>query len=239
MNTVFLFRDEPYLKSTVATLLAHTENGGLIFDKTVFYPTGGGQPGDIGELLFADGTSFAINNTVWADKQMSAVSHLVATEDAPLRVGDEVELRLNWDIRYKRMRVHTALHLLSVILPYPVTGGSIGDGEGRLDFDIPEAMLDKESLSQELQQMVAKQAAVSTRWITDEQLDAEPELVKTLSVQPPRGSGEIRLVCIEDLDLQPCGGMHVANTGEIGNARIKKIEKKGKQNRRVRVVLDS
>lgn len=151
MKTAFLFREEPYLASTQATLLAHAEDGGLVFDKPVFYPTGGSQPGDIGELLRADGPSIAINNTVLVDRQVSAVPHHVDLEGAPLHVGEQIELPLNWDVRFKRMRIHTALHLLSVILPFPVTGGSIGDGEGRLDFDIPEDVLDKESLSRELQ----------------------------------------------------------------------------------------
>jgi misacylated tRNA(Ala) deacylase len=148
-----------------------------------------------------------------------------------------VKVELQWPIRYARMRIHTALHLLSVALPYPVTGGSIGDGEGRLDFDIPDAGLEKEAITARLAEMVAKDAAVRERWITDEELDANPGLVKTMAVKPPRGSGRVRLVEIEGLDLQPCGGTHVRRTGEIGPVSVTQIEKKGKQNRRVRIAL--
>jgi len=239
MQTVLQFRDEPYLKSTDATVLDVTPDGQVVLDQTIFYPTGGGQPGDQGQMQLADGRVVEITTTQWRGTDMQQIVHQLAEIGATPKIGESVGLTLDWLTRYNRMRIHTALHLLSVILPYPVTGGSIGDGEGRLDFDIPEAILDKDELTQKLQAMVDRRADVSTQWITDEQLDAEPELVKTLSVQPPRGSGRIRLVNIEGLDLQPCGGTHVANIGEIGQVRIKKIEKKGKQNRRVRIVLDS
>ena len=151
--------------------------------------------------------------------------------------GEKITAAIHWPTRFERMRVHTALHLLSVALPYPVTGGSIGDGEGRLDFDIPDAGLDKDELTAELMAMVGRDAKVKERWITDAELDANPGLVKTMSVQPPRGSGRIRLVEIEGLDLQPCGGTHVRSTGEIGRVAVTQIEKKGKQNRRVRIAL--
>ncbi len=239
MNTTLLFRDDAYLQSTEAVVTAITDDGHLILDQSVFYPTGGGQPGDRGQLQLANGESIEITNTQWLDASMQQIAHIPAEGSKLPQHGDKVQLLLDWETRFKRMRIHTALHLLSVILPYPVTGGSIGDGEGRLDFDIPEAVLDKEALTLKLQAMVDSGAAVSTQWITDAQLDAEPELVKTLSVQPPRGSGKIRLVKIEGLDLQPCGGTHVANSAEIAQVRIKKIEKKGKQNRRVRIALDS
>ena len=153
-------------------------------------------------------------------------------------------MQIDWDVRYRRMRVHTALHLLSVALPFPVTGGSIGECltdnkvDGRLDFDIAEVNFTKESLTEQLQQMIANPAAVTSQWITDEELDAQPELVKTMSVQPPRGAGKVRLVNIDGLDLQPYGGTHLANIAEIGPIRVSKIENKGKINRRVRIALD-
>ncbi|MGB0866532.1 MAG: alanyl-tRNA editing protein [Granulosicoccaceae bacterium] len=237
MHTALLFRDEPYLQSCDATVIDITEEGHVVLNQSIFYPTGGGQPGDQGHLSLPDGTTIAIATTQWRDKSMEQIAHVLAENSSIPAIGDAVQLTLDWDTRFKRMRVHTALHLLSVILPYPVTGGSIGEGEGRLDFDIPEAILDKATLTEQLQATVDTGAAVSTQWISDEQLDAEPELVKTLSVQPPRGSGKIRLVKIDGLDLQPCGGTHVANISEIGQVRIKKIEKKGKQNRRVRIAL--
>ena len=238
MHTALLFRDDAYLKESQATVAAISEEGHVVVDQSVFYPTGGGQPGDSGRLVCADGTELVINTAQWLDANMQQITLVCAPDTKLPNVGDTVQLILDWEARYKRMRVHTALHLLSVILPYPVTGGSIGTGDGRLDFNIPEAILDKEELTQKLQTMLESNAVVSTQWITDEELDAEPELVKTMSVQPPRGSGKIRLVKIEGLDLQPCGGTHVLNIGEVGKVRIKKIEKKGKLNRRVRIVLD-
>jgi misacylated tRNA(Ala) deacylase len=166
------------------------------------------------------------------------VAHLVGSEAASrLSEGETIALQLDWSRRFKRMRVHTALHLLSVVLPYPVTGGSIGDGDGRLDFDIQDAGLDKAAITDQLNALVARDAPVTERWITDEELDANPGLVKTMSVKPPRGSGRVRLVEIEGIDLQPCGGTHVRRTGEIGSVVITDIEKKGKQNRRVRLSL--
>ena len=239
MHTALLFRDDAYLQSTEATVVDISDDGHVVLDQSIFYPTGGGQPGDQGQMALADGSTIEISTTQWSDAEMQQIAHVPVADSTLPQVGEKVQLTLDWETRYKRMRIHTALHLLSVILPYPVTGGSIGNGDGRLDFDLPEAILDKEDLTQKLQAMVDTQAAVSTQWITDEQLDAEPELVKTMSVQPPRGSGKIRLVKIDGLDLQPCGGTHTANIGEIGQVRIKKIEKKGKQNRRVRIVLDS
>ena len=162
---------------------------------------------------------------------------MLADKDWHVEPGERVTAALDWERRHKRMRVHTALHLLSVVLPYPVTGGAIGDGDGRLDFDIPEAGLDKAELTEKLAALVARDAPVRERWITDEELDANPALVKTMAVKPPRGTGRVRLVEIEGIDLQPCGGTHVRQTGEIGPVAVTDIEKKGKQNRRVRITL--
>ena len=231
-----LFRDDAYLRAAPATVVAVTPEGGIVLDRTVFYAQGGGQPGDVGRLVGPDGRMVQVANTVYGPDRTSIV-HVPAPDQAPLQVGEQVTAELDWDRRFPRMRVHTALHLLSVVLPYPVTGGSIGDGDGRLDFDIQEAGLDKAELTEKLQALVDRDAPVSFRWITDEELDANPGLVKTMSVKPPRGSGRVRLVEIDGIDLQPCGGTHVGRTGEIGQVVVSDIEKKGKQNRRVRIRL--
>ena len=235
--TTLLFRDDAYANSCSATVLGVTPEGGVILDRTVFYAQGGGQPGDVGALLRANGERIEVANAVYGPDRTQVV-HLVGLENAArLAAGEMVEPQLDWERRFKRMRVHTALHVLSVVLPYPVTGGSIGDGDGRLDFDIPDAGLDKAELNEKLNALIARNAPVTERWITDEELDANPGLVKTMSVKPPRGSGRVRLVEIEGIDVQPCGGTHVRRTGEIGRVTITDIEKKGKQNRRVRISL--
>jgi misacylated tRNA(Ala) deacylase len=234
--TQLLFRDDPYARECQAAVLAVTPEGGVVLDRTVFYAQGGGQPGDVGTLTRADGAAAPVTNTVYGPDRATIV-HLPGAADWHVSPGDEVTASLDWERRYKRMRIHTALHLLSVVLPYPVTGGAIGDGDGRLDFDIPEAGLDKAELTEKLNALVARDVPVRERWITDEELDANPSLVKTMSVTPPRGSGRVRLIEIEGIDLQPCGGTHVRRTGEIGRVAVTDIEKKGKQNRRVRIAL--
>ena len=235
--TTLLFRDDAYATSCEARVLGTTPEGGVVLDCTVFYAQGGGQPGDVGTLVKADGDRIEVTNTVYAADR-SQVAHLVGPEAVSrFEEGETVTLQLDWPRRLKRMRVHTALHLLSVVLPYPVTGGSIGDGDGRLDFDIPDAGLDKAEITEKLNALIGRDAPVTERWITDEELDANPGLVKTMSVKPPRGSGRVRLVEIEGIDLQPCGGTHVRRTGEIGTVVVTDIEKKGKQNRRVRMSL--
>jgi misacylated tRNA(Ala) deacylase len=213
-----------------------TPEGGVILDGTIFYVQGGGQPGDVGIIAGPDGTAHQVLNTVYAPNRTQIV-HQVGPDATRLRPGDRVRLALDWDRRHPRMRIHTALHLLSVVLPYPVTGGSIGEGDGRLDFDIPDAGLDKAEIAEKLNALIAQDAPVTDRWITDEELDANPGLVKTMSVKPPRGSGRVRLVEIAGIDLQPCGGTHVRSTAEIGAVVVTDIEKKGKQNRRVRIAL--
>jgi misacylated tRNA(Ala) deacylase len=230
-----LFRADSYLREHEGIVVS-AEPRGIVLDATNFYAQGGGQSGDQGELVLGDRSSIAIVNTVYdADKR--TILH-VPTEGARLpAVGEKAKARLNWELRFARMRAHTALHLLTAVLPYPVTGGSVGDGEGRLDFDSGDAVLDKGEVCEKLNALIATNAAVGTRWITDEELAANPGLVKTMSVKPPTGSGRVRLVEIEGIDLQPCGGTHVARTGEIGRAEVTQIEKKGKINRRVRIVL--
>lgn len=234
--TTLLFRDNPYLRDTEAVVRGLTAEGGIVLDRTVFYAAGGGQPGDAGTIRW-DGGAAAIATAVYGDDR--AVVHVPAEAGAALPpVGSTVTAVLDWERRYRHMRVHTALHLLSVALPYPVTGGQIGDGEGRLDFDIPDSP-DKAEIEAALAAMVAADHAVSTEWITDAELEANPGLVKTMSVKPPMGSGTVRLVRIGDIDLQPCGGTHVASTAEIGRIAVAKIEKKGRINRRVRIALDA
>ena len=233
--TQALFREDAYQAETEATVLL-CEPRGIALDRTVFYPQGGGQSGDQGTLVLDDGTALRIVNTIY-DSDRATILHVPA-EGAPLpRLAMRVIARIDWDLRYKRMRAHTALHLLSVVAPYPVTGGSVGDAEGRLDFDSGEAALDKADIERRLNELIALNAAVSHRWIADAELEANPSLIKTMSVKPPMGTGRVRLIAIEGLDLQPCGGTHVARTGEIGHASVTGIEKKGKVNRRVRIAL--
>ena len=236
MPTELLFRDDAYLKSTAARVLDINERNGIILDRTVFYATGGGQPGDVGVFMSANGTNTKIATTVYGEDK-SQIIHVPAEGETLPEIGSEVTATLDWDIRYKRMRIHTALHVLTTVLPYPVTGGAIGDGEGRLDFDIPDAGQDKDEITAELMRRISQNADVTYRWITDEELEANPSLVKTMSVKPPMGTGRVRLVEIAGLDLQPCGGTHVNNTSEIGSVVITAIEKKGKINRRVRIAL--
>jgi misacylated tRNA(Ala) deacylase len=237
MPTELLFREDAYLTETPATVISVNDRGGIVLDRTVLYATGGGQPGDSGNLRLGDGSMSAIGTAIYDPEDKSNILH-VALEGQPLpKAGDSVTVVLDWEKRLKRMRIHTALHLLSVVLSYPVTGGSIGDGDGRLDFDIPEGGLDKAEINEKLNALIARNADVTESWITDAELDANPGLVKTMSVKPPRGSGRVRLVAIGDIDLQPCGGTHVRNTREIGLVAVTDIEKKGKQNRRVRIAL--
>jgi misacylated tRNA(Ala) deacylase len=235
-ETALLFRDDAYARDCEATVIEATPDGGIVLDRTVFYAQGGGQPGDVGMVRAANGTEVPVANTVYGPDR-TRILHQVGGATGLFSPGDRVELRLDWERRYRRMRIHTALHLLSVVLPYPVTGGAIGEGDGRLDFDIPDAGLDKAEVTARLNELVARDAPVTERWITDAELDANPSLVKTMSVKPPRGSGRVRLVEIEGIDLQPCGGTHVRRTGEIGSVAVTDIEKKGKQNRRVRIAL--
>ncbi|MBV2361172.1 alanyl-tRNA editing protein [Thalassococcus sp. CAU 1522] len=234
-----LFRQDAYLRDAPAEVVRLTDEGGIVVDQVLFYPKGGGQPGDSGWIDFG-GRSLSIATAV-RDADGAAV--LVPAEPSALPPpGTALVQRLDWERRHKHMRVHTALHLLSVVIPLPVTGGQIGAGTGRLDFAMPEPPADRDALERALNDLVDRDLAVTEDWITEAELDANPDLVKTLSVQPPRGAGHIRLVRIGlgggQVDLQPCGGTHVARTSEIGRIRLGKIENKGKQNRRVNIVLD-
>src|SRR5213080_1420789 len=238
MATDCLFREDSYLRECSATVLGVTEAGGLILDRTVFYAASGGQPADRGVLVTAAGDAVPIASASYTDAEKTQVAHLpAATTGLPFNIGATVHAAIDWDLRYARMRMHTALHLLSAVLPYPVTGGAVGDTDGRLDFDIPEAGLDKEEITRKLAQMIAAGAEVRSRWISDTELEAAPGLVKTMSVKPPIGTGRVRLIEIAGYDLQPCGGTHIRNTNEIGEVRVTQIEKKGRLNRRVRIAF--
>ena len=232
-----LFREAPYRRELEARVVAARPEG-VVLDATIFYARGGGQSGDRGHFRRADGSALEIVDTIY-DADRRTILHVPA-EGAPLpAAGETLNVELDWELRYRRMRAHTALHLLSVVLPYPVTGGSVGDGDGRLDFDAGDTPLDKADIERRLNELIATDAEVRTNWISDEELAANPGLVKTMSVKPPTGTGRVRLVEIVGLDLQPCGGTHVARTGEIGRAEVTGIEKKGRINRRVRIALQA
>jgi misacylated tRNA(Ala) deacylase len=231
--TELLFRADPYLAETRATVVSINDRNGIVLDRTVFYATGGGQPGDSGALRREAG-ELAIATAVYGDDK-SEVVHVPADGAALPEPGEALTAAIDWERRHRHMRIHTGLHLLSVVLPYPVTGGQIGAGEGRLDFDIDGEVPPKEALEERLNALVAANYPVSEEWITDEELAANPGLVKTMKVKPPMGSGRVRLVRIGSIDLQPCGGTHVRSTAEIGRLAIGRIESKGRANRRVRI----
>jgi misacylated tRNA(Ala) deacylase len=236
MPTECVFRDDSYLKECEARVVAVGDRG-IVLDRTIFYATSGGQPNDTGRIVTAAGATVPIANVVFLDQGKTEIAHLPAPGSPTVNPGDTVTAAIDWNRRYARMRMHTALHLLSAVLPFAVTGGSVGDCESRLDFDIPDAGLDKDEITAKVAAMIATDAAVTSRWISDDDLAANPGLVKTMSVKPPIGTGRVRLIEIAGLDLQPCGGTHVRHTGEIGAVRVTQIEKKGKQNRRVRIVF--
>jgi misacylated tRNA(Ala) deacylase len=232
-----LFRDDAYLERCEAVVTA-VSDAGIELDRTVFYPTGGGQPGDAGELLF-DGGACPIATA--AKGEDGAVRHIPAEGAAAPAVGARVTAVIDGATRARHRRVHTALHLLSVVIPLPVNGGQIGADKGRLDFDMPEPPEDRQALEERLNALIAEDHPVSAEWISDAELHANPGLVKTMSVKPPTGQGRVRLIRIgapeATVDLQPCGGTHVRSTAEIGRVTLGKIEKKGRQNRRVTVLL--
>ena len=236
-----LYRDDAYLKSNSATILAVTERGGIVLDRTVFYASAGGQPGDVGALDIPGFGPVAIATAVY-DADKSTIVHVPAAPLATMpAVGTTVTASLDWANRHRLMRMHTGLHLLCSLVKFPVTGGQIGAEEGRLDFDITDAdAIDKDRLSAELNALIAGNHTITEQWITDAELEANPNLVRTMSVKPPMGSGRVRLVLIGEggaVDRQPCGGTHVGNTSEIGQLAVTKIEKKGKLNRRIRVAF--
>ncbi|WP_298975541.1 alanyl-tRNA editing protein [uncultured Roseobacter sp.] len=237
--TQMLFREDAYAQEAAASVVGHTEEGGIVLDRTVFYPAGGGQPGDSGILTWQD---HALTVATTVKGPADTIVLVPADAEVLPAIGQEIAQRLDWDRRHRHMRVHTALHLLSVAIPFGVTGGAISAQHGRLDFNMADPLDDKDAVEKTLNDMVATDARVCESWITEAELDAQPDLVKTMSVQPPRGAGRIRLIRIGDeatpLDLQPCGGTHVARLGEIGAVRLGKTEKKGRMNRRVYLHLD-
>src|ERR1700730_12883360 len=226
-----LFRDDGYLRSCSARVI-EADARGIRLDRTVFYPMGGGQPGDTGVLRLSAGQAITIVDTVKGGTG-DEVIHLPAPGAAFPEPGEELVGEIDWERRYRLMRMHTCLHLLCSIVPGAVTGGQVSDGRGRLDFDVPGSSLDKETLSGRLNALIAEAHPVGPRWITDAELATQPELVRTMSVKPPSGMGRVRLIDIAGIDLQPCGGTHIRSTSEIGPVAVTKIENKGKQNRRV------
>jgi misacylated tRNA(Ala) deacylase len=233
MMTEELFREDAYLRQCAARVMA-TDVGWVALDRTVFYAQGGGQPGDSGVLRLPDKRSLAVTGTRRGDT--GAILHLADVAEG-LEPGTEVEAAIDWERRYRLMRMHSCLHLLCRAVDAPVTGGQVDDGRGRLDFDLPEAVLDRVQLTTRLAAWIAEDRPIRASWIDEGELDGRPELVRTMSVKPPRGQGRVRLVEIEGLDLQACGGTHVGSTAEIGRVEVTRIEKKGRLNRRVVVQL--
>lgn len=233
-----LFRQDSYIKeceATVVRLETRDDRLGIVLDRTVFYPMGGGQPGDTGTLSWSGGEAEVLDTRYGDGRE---ILHIIAADAQTPAAGAKVIASLDWQRRYRHMRMHTALHLLGAVLHYGVTGGNIAGDRSRLDFDMEETV-DRESVDAALKGLVAGNHPISCRWITDEELAAQPELVRTMSVQPPKGAGKVRLLEIEDVDLQPCGGTHLHATGEVGDIRVGKVEKKGKRNRRVYIELDA
>lgn len=227
-----LFREDSYLRTCEARVVK-VDDAGVVLDRTVCYPLGGGQPGDTGTLSWDGGSARIVDTRYGADGD---IRHVIPEEEAP-PPGAGVRVELDWERRHRHMRMHTAMHLLGAVLPYGVTGGNISADKGRLDFDMEDAV-DKDAVEAALAALVAGDHPVSCRWISEAELDAQPELVRTMSVQPPRGKGRVRLLDISGVDLQPCGGTHVRSTAEVGRVRVGKVEKKGRQNRRVNLHLD-
>jgi misacylated tRNA(Ala) deacylase len=240
-QTETLFREDAYLREVDATVLAVNDRGGIIVDRTVFYATSGGQPGDTGHLLRQDGTRIDIAATVTGETK-DEIIHLPAADQPLPVVGETLRLAIEWQRRHRLMRMHTACHLLSVVCPFPITGASVAEDDSRVDFDIPDPSYTKELVTERMMELVRANHPLFIKWITEEELAANPGLVKSKNVRPPSGTGRIRLVCIGDnaaIDSQPCGGTHVRTTGEVGDIHIGKIEKKGRENRRFRIRFGS
>ncbi len=230
------YYDDSYLRHLSANVTA-VDGEWVELDQTIFYPLGGGQPGDTGTFVAPGRKTFRVVDTRKGDSA-EHIKHQLETADHGLAPGDTVETEIDWERRFSHMRMHTSMHLLGSLIPVPVTGGSVGAEKSRLDFDLGEHQIDKEDLTTRMNQLVAEAHPVVFGTITEAELDERPELVRTMSVQPPRGAGDIRTVRVEDVDYQPCGGTHVNNTSEIGAVRISKIENKGRRNRRVHIVFD-
>ena len=237
MSVKILFRDDAYLSVAAAGVVAINDRGGIMLDRTNFYATSGGQPGDTGFFERKDGSRIAIAATVTGETR-DEIIHVPATGEAAPEIGEELVLRIDWDRRYRLMRMHTACHLLTVVCPYPITGAAVGENESRVDFDLPDAGVTREDASARLMQLVEAGHPVFARRIAERELAVNPGIVKSKNVRPPSGAGTVRLVCIGDdgsVDSQPCGGTHVSATDEVGEIHIGKIEKKGRENRRFRI----
>ena len=235
--TEAIFREDAYAREAEARVVAINDRGGIILDRTIFYATSGGQPGDTGSLTLPGGVRVAIAATITGETKEEII-HVPGPEQALPKVGDSVSLAIDWERRLRLMRMHTACHLLSVVCPFPITGAAVSEDDSRVDLDIPETGYGKEDVTARIMDLVRGDHPVFTRWITEEQLAANPNLVKSKNVRPPTGTGRIRLVCIGEnsaIDSQPCGGTHVARTSEVGEIHIGKIEKKGRENRRFRL----
>lgn len=234
--TEFVFRDDSYARTLPVTVTAVTPDGGIVLDRTIFYATSGGQPGDTGYLERAGGERIAITGTIHPDGDKTVIVHVPAADTARPEVGEALTAVIDWERRHKLMRIHTALHLITVVMPYPITGASVGEDKGRVDFNLPEVP-DSADIEAKLNALIEAAHPVSAEWISDAELEANPGLIKSMNVKPPMGQGRVRLVRIGDIDLQPCGGTHVANTSEIGRLKLGKIERKGAINRRVTVLF--
>ncbi|TIQ35477.1 MAG: alanyl-tRNA editing protein [Mesorhizobium sp.] len=236
-RTEALFRDDAYLRTADAQVVAINDRGGILLDRTIFYATSGGQPGDTGMFERADGSRIAIAATITGETK-DEIIHVPAPEQALPAVGERLKLAIDWERRHLLMRMHSACHLLTVVCPFPITGAAVAEDDSRVDFDIPDAGFTKEDVTARLMELVRADHPIFTRLITDEELSANPGLVKSKNVRPPLGTGKIRLVCIGEnalVDSQPCGGTHVKSTGEVGEIHVGKIEKKGRENRRFRI----
>jgi misacylated tRNA(Ala) deacylase len=230
-----VFRQDAYERACEAVVVSAVD-GAIRLDRTVFYPTGGGQPGDIGHLSLPDGGRVEIVDTIKGDT-LDDVVHVPKPGSSLPAPGSRVRVEIDWDRRHRLMRMHTCLHLLCAVVPGEVTGGQVGDGKGRLDFNLPDTRLDKEAITAAINKLIEEDHSVEPRWISDDELVRNPDLVRTMSVKPPMGEGKVRVLDIKGVDLQPCGGTHVRRTGEIGQIEVTKIENKGKMNRRVNVAF--
>ena len=236
-STLALFREDAYLRQAEARVVHVDARGGILLDRTIFYATSGGQPGDTGFLTLPDGGRIVVSGTITGVTK-DEIIHVAAEGQELPGVCDAVGLSIDWERRLKLMRMHTACHLLTVVCPFPITGASVSEDDSRVDFDLPDTAYTKENVTARLMELVRADHPVFTRWITDEDLAANPGLVKSKNVRPPTGTGKLRLVCIGEnaaVDSQPCGGTHVRSTGEVGELHIGKIEKKGRENRRFRL----
>ncbi len=231
-----IFRQDAYARSCEATV-TKVDEAGIALDRTVFYPEGGGQPGDTGVLRRQDGSEVRIAETR-KNKATGGQIHVPEDGAPALAEGETVTAEIDWERRHKLMRMHTCLHLMCAIVEGDVTGGQIGEEKGRLDFNLPDTSLDKEHITAELNRLIEEDHPTGARWISDQEMAQQAELVRTMSVKPPAGLGKVRLIEVAGVDLQPCGGTHVRSTGEIGRVRVRKIENKGRQNRRVNIVFE-